>query len=152
MNASPQSSDHIVKSYDDELKRLTREIQRMGEIALAQLDGAIDAVMERDSDAAMKIVQNDSSIDMLEHEVSNSRNRPVYCSSSSSSRAHADSARSASLSWYAASTSRTSVSASRARRGSGARSSYRAAPCSHRGCWSTPASASPSCCAVMASR
>jgi len=70
MNASPQSHDHIVKSYDDELKRLTGEIQRMGEIALAQLDAAIDAVMERDSDVAMKIVQGDAAIDTLEHEVS----------------------------------------------------------------------------------
>ena len=49
MNASPSTSEHIVKSYDEELKRLTGEIQRMGEIALAQLDAAIDAVMERDS-------------------------------------------------------------------------------------------------------
>ena len=70
MNASPGTSDHIVKSYDDELKRLTGEIQRMGEIALAQLDAAIDAVMERDSETAMRIVQSDSSIDALEHEVS----------------------------------------------------------------------------------
>jgi phosphate transport system protein len=70
MNASPGTSDHIVKSYDDELKRLTGEIQRMGEIALAQLDAAIDAVMERDSETAMKVVQGDGSIDALEHEVS----------------------------------------------------------------------------------
>jgi phosphate transport system protein len=70
MNASPTTGDHIVKSYDDELKRLTGEIQRMGEIALAQLDAAINTVMERDSDAAMKIVQSDGAIDQLEHEVS----------------------------------------------------------------------------------
>ena len=70
MNASPSTSEHIVKSYDEELKRLTGEIQRMGEIALAQLDAAIDAVMERDSETAMKIVQSDGSIDALEHEVS----------------------------------------------------------------------------------
>jgi phosphate transport system protein len=70
MNASPTTGDHIVKSYDEELKRLTGEIQRMGEIALAQLDAAIDTVMQRDSDAAMKIVQSDSAIDQLEHEVS----------------------------------------------------------------------------------
>ena len=70
MNASPSTSEHIVKRYDDELKRLTGEIQRMGEIALAQLDAAIDAVMERDSDIAMKIVQSDASIDALEHDVS----------------------------------------------------------------------------------
>jgi phosphate transport system protein len=64
------SHDHIVKSYDDELKRLTGELQRMGQLALAQLAAAIDAVMDRDSDVAMKIVQNDATIDALEHEVS----------------------------------------------------------------------------------
>jgi phosphate transport system protein len=70
MNIEKRTTDHIVKSYDDELKRLTGEIQRMGEIALAQLKAAIVAVMERDSDAAMKIVHNDGAIDALEQEVS----------------------------------------------------------------------------------
>jgi len=70
MSTAPQSGDHIVKSYDEELKRLTGEIQRMGGIALAQLEAAIDAVIDRDSDVAMKIVHNDGIIDSLEHEVS----------------------------------------------------------------------------------
>ena len=70
MNVTPQTHDHIVKSYDDELKRLTGELQRMGQLALAQLDASIDAVMARDSHAAMKIVHNDATIDALEHEVS----------------------------------------------------------------------------------
>ena len=70
MNTMPHSSEHIVKSYDDELKRLTGEIQRMGEIALAQLRAAIDVVSERDSDAAMRIASSDGRIDALEHEVS----------------------------------------------------------------------------------
>jgi phosphate transport system protein len=70
MNASPSTSEHIVKSYDDELKRLTGEIQHMGDLALAQLDAAIDAVMERDSNEAMKVVQADGAIDVLEQEVS----------------------------------------------------------------------------------
>ena len=69
MNASHQISDHIVKSYDEELKRLIGEIQRMGDLALAQLDAAIGAVVERDSDMAMKIVEADDVIDALEHEV-----------------------------------------------------------------------------------
>ncbi len=64
------NSDHIVKSYDAELKRLTGEIQRMGELALTQLAASIDAVMERDSDAAMKIVHDDNAIDALDHDVS----------------------------------------------------------------------------------
>ncbi len=71
MNATPHGSDHIVKSFDDELQRLTGEIQRMGELALAQLDAAIDAVVDRDSEAATRVVQGDAAIDALEHEVGN---------------------------------------------------------------------------------
>ena len=70
MNASPETREHIVKSYDEELKRLTGEIQRMGDLALAQLDAAIDAVMSRDSATAMTVAQSDGAIDALEQEVS----------------------------------------------------------------------------------
>lgn len=63
-------TDHIVKSYDSELKRLDGEILRMGEIAVAQLDAAIDVLQRRDSKAAERVVANDDAIDALEHEVS----------------------------------------------------------------------------------
>ena len=42
----------------------------MGEIAIAQLDAAIDVVDRRDSKAAERMVANDEAIDALEHEVS----------------------------------------------------------------------------------
>jgi len=62
--------EHIVKSYDSELERLYGEITRMGEIAVAQLDAAIDALVRRDSKAARHVVGNDIAIDTLEREVS----------------------------------------------------------------------------------
>ena len=62
--------DHIVKSFDTELQRLTGEIARMGEIAIAQLDAAIDVLQRRDSRAAERVVANDEAIDALEQEVS----------------------------------------------------------------------------------
>ena len=62
--------EHIVKSFDSELKRLYGEITRMGEIATAQLDAAIDVMIRRDSKAAQRVVANDEAIDALEHEVS----------------------------------------------------------------------------------
>ncbi len=65
------TNDHIVKSFDSELQRLYGEIQRMGEIAISQLDAAIDVLQRRDSDAARRVVANDDAIDALEHEVSN---------------------------------------------------------------------------------
>jgi len=63
-------NDHIVKSYDNELKRLDGEIQRMGELAISQLDAAIDVLQRRDSAAAMRVVANDEAIDSLEHAIS----------------------------------------------------------------------------------
>ena len=67
---SPLASEHIVKSYDEELARLTGEIQRMGDLALNSLEAAIAAVIERDSDSAQHIVDSDKEVDKLEHEVS----------------------------------------------------------------------------------
>ena len=66
----PSTHEHIVKSYDAELERLYGEITRMGEIATAQLDAAIDVMIRRDSKAAERVVANDEAIDVLEHEVS----------------------------------------------------------------------------------
>ena len=65
-----QPHDHIVKSYDEERSRLTNEILRMGEMAAAQLESALDVVERRDDKAAERIIANDDAIDALEHEVS----------------------------------------------------------------------------------
>jgi phosphate transport system protein len=64
------SHEHIVKSFDSELERLYGEITRMGEIAIAQLDAAIDVMQRRDTRAAERVVANDEAIDQLEREVS----------------------------------------------------------------------------------
>ena len=62
--------DHIVKSYDDEQKRLLNETLRMGEMAAAQLEAALDVVKRRDDKAAERIVANDDALDALEQEIS----------------------------------------------------------------------------------
>ena len=49
---SGSSKEHIIKSYDDELLRLTGELVRMGELAVSQLEAAIDVVDRRDERAA----------------------------------------------------------------------------------------------------
>jgi len=64
------SKDHIIKSYDSELARLTGEIVRMGELAAAQLEAGIDVVERRDDRAAQRVVANDDAIDALEQEIS----------------------------------------------------------------------------------
>jgi phosphate transport system protein len=61
--------DHIVKSYDEEQRRLLGEILRMGEMAAAQLEAALDVVERRDDRAAERIVANDEAIDAIEREI-----------------------------------------------------------------------------------
>ena len=63
-------SQHIVKSYDEELQRLTGEIVGMGELARRQLIAAIAAVENRDNQAARKVPDDDDLIDQLEQDVS----------------------------------------------------------------------------------
>ena len=65
-----QPHDHIVKSYDDEQRRLLDETLRMGEMAAAQLEAALDVVARRDNKAAARIIANDEAIDALEQEIS----------------------------------------------------------------------------------
>ncbi len=64
-------SDHIVKSFDEELARLTDLVSRMGGMAEDQLVGAIDALAKRDSALAQQVVDGDRAIDTLETEIDN---------------------------------------------------------------------------------
>ena len=64
------NQEHTIRSYDTELARLTAEIVRMGELAAAQIEAAIDVVERRDERAAMRVVDNDDAIDALEQETS----------------------------------------------------------------------------------
>ena len=65
-----QTHTHIVKSHDEERKRLLHEILRMGEMAASQLEAALDVVQRRDDKAAERIIANDEAIDALELQVS----------------------------------------------------------------------------------
>jgi len=67
---SGSDKDHIIKSYDNELTRLTGEIVRMGELSVTQLEAAIDVLDRRDERAARRVVSNDEAIDQLEQEIS----------------------------------------------------------------------------------
>lgn len=64
------SQPHIIKSYDEELDRLTGEIVRMGELAIYQLGAAMDVLERRDSRAAERVIANDDAIDTLETRIS----------------------------------------------------------------------------------
>jgi phosphate transport system protein len=61
--------EHTVRSYDEELSHLTNLIARMGGLAEAQLEGAVQALVKRDSDLAGKVIAGDIKVDEIEHEV-----------------------------------------------------------------------------------
>ncbi len=65
----PIASEHIVKSYDEELHRLKRMIAQMGGLAESQLESAVDALVRRDNATAEQVVRGDARIDELDHDV-----------------------------------------------------------------------------------
>jgi len=64
-------SQHVVKSYDEELRRLRNTITEMGGLAESQLATAIDAVVKRDSELAASVVEGDARVDQLQRDSDN---------------------------------------------------------------------------------
>jgi phosphate transport system protein len=60
-------ANHIVKSYDDELKKLHDALARMSGLAEVQLRDAMDALDSRDSDLASRVMADDCKVDECEH-------------------------------------------------------------------------------------
>ncbi len=63
------SPEHLVKSYDQELKRLHSLIADMGGIVESQVAHAAEAILARDSTAAAQVIADDKKVDALEREV-----------------------------------------------------------------------------------
>ncbi|MCR6629528.1 MAG: phosphate signaling complex protein PhoU [Magnetospirillum sp.] len=57
---------HIVKSFDEELKRLHDALARMGGLTEQQLKSAIEALERRDSDLASRVMNEDAQVDECE--------------------------------------------------------------------------------------
>ena len=66
MSEVPQ---HLVRSYDEELKRLRNLMTEMGGIVETQVALAAEAIMNRDAAAATRAVEQDPKVDALEREV-----------------------------------------------------------------------------------
>jgi phosphate transport system protein len=64
-----EQSEHVVKSFDQELKRLTDMLIRMGGIVETQVALAAEAMMDRNAEAAGRVVEEDVKVDALEREV-----------------------------------------------------------------------------------
>ena len=65
------ASEHIIKSYDEELDRLKQIIVEMGGMAESQLAAAIEAVVKRDSELAARVIEGDDKVDQLERDLDN---------------------------------------------------------------------------------
>jgi phosphate transport system protein len=63
------ATEHTVKSYDEELKRLSTAIARMGGLAETQLASAIQAIVRRDAELAASVVEGDAKVDEMEQEI-----------------------------------------------------------------------------------
>jgi phosphate transport system protein len=60
---------HIVRSYEEELKRLRDMIARMGGLAERQVADSATALIRRDTELAAEVVARDAQLDLLEREV-----------------------------------------------------------------------------------
>jgi len=60
---------HIVKSFDEDLKRLDNIIAEMGGLAEVALASSIEAMIKRDRSLAEKIIRDDKRIDELEQRI-----------------------------------------------------------------------------------
>lgn len=63
------TTDHIVKSFDDELNKLSDLVSRMGGLAEEQIECAIEALQKRDTVGASEAIENDRKIDALQLEI-----------------------------------------------------------------------------------
>ncbi len=62
-------SDHIVKSYNEQLRLLKSNATRMGRLALEQLQDALDAVERSDSSPAHRVIEREPQANHMEHEI-----------------------------------------------------------------------------------
>jgi phosphate transport system protein len=60
---------HTVKSFDEELTRLSDFLARMGSLTEQQFAQALEALVRRDADLARKVCAGDLEIDQIEHAI-----------------------------------------------------------------------------------
>jgi phosphate transport system protein len=65
----PESTEHLVKSFDTDLKKLRDMLTEMGGIVESQVALAAEAIMNRDAAAATRAVEEDPEVDALERAI-----------------------------------------------------------------------------------
>lgn len=61
--------DHIVRDFDEELKKLNNMIAELGGLAERQLADSIDALVKRDAEQAQRVAGADTHLDQLERSI-----------------------------------------------------------------------------------
>jgi len=62
---------HIVKAYDEELRRLKERVVTMGALTSRQLEVATQAMERAEPDLATRVIEREPEADRLEHEIEN---------------------------------------------------------------------------------
>jgi phosphate transport system protein len=60
---------HIVRSFDEDLTQLTAKIAEMGALAERQVADALTSLVDRDIEAAARVIERDPQLDALEEQV-----------------------------------------------------------------------------------
>jgi phosphate transport system protein len=63
------ATEHIVKSYDQEITLLTRKVLEMGGLVEHQIASAVDALVRRSVEDAAKVIEADDQLDRMEEEI-----------------------------------------------------------------------------------
>jgi phosphate transport system protein len=66
-----EQSEHIVRSYEEQLKKLREMVARMGGLAERQVADAAYALVRRDTELASQVIGRDGEIDTLERDIEN---------------------------------------------------------------------------------
>ncbi len=66
---SDKPADHIVRSYDEQLRRLREMVARMGGLAERQVHDSTSALVRRDAAMAAEVIARDAQLDQLEREI-----------------------------------------------------------------------------------
>ena len=63
-----QAREHTLKAFDEDLERIRALISQMGGLAEHSIGEAMRCLVQRDVEAALKVVRNDKKLDVLEEE------------------------------------------------------------------------------------
>ncbi|MGG5821359.1 phosphate signaling complex protein PhoU [Falsiroseomonas sp. HW251] len=64
-----QQTEHIVRSYEEQLRKLRDMVARMGGLAERQVNDSTLALVRRDATLASEVVSRDAALDQLEREI-----------------------------------------------------------------------------------